>query len=244
MIIVKKLVLFMMVFTLTFLIFPVFALGSEAQWEIIYNDNNDKLEETITIYGDGNITVDTSEWDVSSSAEKTTMQREVANWQVYNTLSDRLPVEAEVKDYILFKSISLKGLGNAIQPQSLFSQIVSQDGINLRITLPGIKNESNAEQVEDFTYVWHLSKTSDLDKKPMLKVNTWKGFFLGLFIFILGFLIIVIVFLVRMRKVHRLIEEEYSIERAKEELLKANEVVNEPEKSDEIEENINNTGEN
>jgi hypothetical protein len=230
-IIVKNIVLFLLLIIFTFFNYSSIALGSEVQWEIVYNENKNIIKETVTVNNDSNIAVDTKQWNLSSSAENIIISREIEDWQVYDTLADKFPIAAEVKDYVLFESILLKGIDN--EQQNLYSQIISEDVIEFSITLPGINNTSSAEQVDDYTYIWNISKTDDLKQKLSLKANTLKGFFLGLFIFTVGFLVIGTVFIIRMRKVHKLIEEEYSIEKAREELIRAKELADQTGETDE-----------
>jgi hypothetical protein len=46
----------------------------------------------------------------------------------------------------------------------------------------------------------------------MLVVDTFDGFILGLLLIVLGIIIIGLVFLSRIRRTHKLIEQEYSLE--------------------------------
>lgn len=198
------------------LLFPSHCLAGQLEWQLTWEEDN-KIQEKLSIFGQ-DISVDEGEWNYSRTEEKTVLSREVENWQTYNNLSDRLPFIASEKDYILFKIISLKVDNKTALPTSVYAQVAKLYGAELKITVPGIISADSAKEVNELTATWKFAQMENIvDENLLLKATVFDGFCLGVFLFVFGFSIIALVFLVHIRRVNRLIEEEYSIDRVREE---------------------------
>lgn len=210
MIIVEKRLILGLLFLFFFInVEPVMA-ASNAQWQIIWKDN-DNIHEKVSV--DKKIAKFAStEWNYSETGEKIIIQREIKGWDVYQNLEDKLPLEVSITDFLLFKNITIKTTTFENNPEKVSEAVLGLNNVDLIINVPGIIRDSSADEIKDVTAKWHLEKLTDLgEQKTILQVTTFDGFLLGLSILILGILIITIVFISRIRKTHKLIEDEYSI---------------------------------
>lgn len=194
------------------LFFSPKAVAAEVEWRLIWHDDG-RIEEQITAEGQ-NIEVDET-WKYEQDHEKSIITREVENWHIYNSLPDRLPVQAQVKDFLIFKTISLNK--NQVTSGSLYPRIIDDYSGKLYIHLPGIIRESSAVDFNDLTGIWNLSQIDNVAKEDyIMKAVTFEGLPIAILIFVLGALIIMAKFIGKMRKVNQLIEEEYSLDRVQE----------------------------
>lgn len=199
-----------LLFLLVFICIPQIALASTADWQIRWQDNN-TLNEKITVQ-ESQLDTSPQGWSYSQSGDQVTLERNIKSWEEYNNLQDKLPIKVLVKDYILFQIINFNTLQAQAAPDTAYGQVAKINGVNLRITVPGLIKDSSADKVKEFTALWHLNKIDELGfNDQILKVATFNGFWLGLAIIVLGLLIITIVFWRKIRKTHKLIEEEYSL---------------------------------
>lgn len=196
-----------LLFFLIFITIPQAAANNE--WEILWHDN-DNLIETVVIEGEAPVQADG--WLSSSKAENAVYKRNIQDWDSYAQQTDRLPVSVTVKDYLLFKSIAFTA--QEFKPQAkTVASLAAAEPLDLTISVPGLIRAGSADEVKEVTAVWHLKNLSELNSRGrMLIVNTFDGFILGLLIIVLGILIIGFVFLSRIRRTHKLIEQEYSLE--------------------------------
>jgi len=219
MIIVKKIFPFIMAFCLMFFSFPAVVLAGQAEWSIVWNDRDGTLQEEVIIYGMQDLQVNSEEWNCSESQGKLVLSREVKDWQAYNTLSDRFPLKARVKNLVIFKIITLKGQEDEVKNKGLYGQIYSQNKIKLTVEMPGIMAKSSAEQVKDYAHTWNLSPNDNQRQEDiMLRVIFPEGFYLGIAVFIIGFLVIIFRFRHSIKRIDKIIEEEYSLEKARAEI--------------------------
>lgn len=197
-----------LLFFLIFIAIPPAAANT--QWEVLWNDN-DNLIETVQIEKQA-AAIEPDGWQGIQTSQGTMYKRSVKDWQSYAQLTDHLPVSVTVKDYLLFKSIAFKAQG--FNPQAgTVAGLAGAGPLDLSISVPGLIRAGSADEVKDVTAVWHLKNLNELNTRGrMLIVNTFDGFILGLLIIVLGILIIGFVFLGRIRKTHKLIEQEYSLE--------------------------------
>ncbi|MDD3270968.1 MAG: hypothetical protein PHR04_02555 [Syntrophomonadaceae bacterium] len=183
--------------------------GDEASWTIKWNSNG-SLDEKIIIANHIVVTND-QEWETSRSGNQVILSRHVNDWRAYGQLGDSLPITVVQKDYLLMKFASLTVKQEAT-PGSLFEQFISLTDARLSIEVPGAIRNSNAEASQNSVAVWNLD---DLQSSPVkLDAVIFDGIFLGISFFVFCFIIIFIIYLRRIRRVHRLIAEEYSLERA------------------------------
>jgi hypothetical protein len=108
-----------------------------------------------------------------------------------------------------FVSLTVKQEAN---PGSLFDQFMGLADARLSIEIPGAIRNSNAEVSQNSMAIWNLAS---LQSSPVkLDAVIFDGIFLGITFFAFCFIIIFIIYLNRISRVHRLIAEEYSLERA------------------------------
>ena len=183
--------------------------GDEASWTIKWN-NNGSLDEKVVIPGN-NVVVIGQEWETSHSGNQTILSRHVKDWRAYGQLGDSLPLTVVQKDYVLLKFASLTVKQEAT-PGSLFEQFMGLTNARLSIEVPGAIRNSNAQASQDSLATWNLAS---LESSPVkLDAVIFDGIFLGITFFAFCFIIIFIIYLNRIRRVHRLIAEEYSLDRA------------------------------
>ncbi|MFA7149302.1 MAG: hypothetical protein WC109_10855 [Syntrophomonadaceae bacterium] len=183
--------------------------GDEATWNIKWNSNG-SLDEKVIIT-DGNVVINDQEWETSRSGNQIILSRHIKDWQAYSQLSNNLPLTIVEKDYLLLKFTSLTVKQEAA-PGSLFEQFPQLTDPRLSIEVPGVIRNSTAEPSENSIAVWNLAAPQSSPVK--LDAVIFDGIFLGISFFVFCFIIIFIIYLNRIRKVHRLIAEEYSLERA------------------------------
>lgn len=198
-----------MLFFIIFITIPP-AAAKTTTWELNWNDNNN-LEEKVVI-PTGSVALEPEDWQCASIDEGTVFKRSVKDWESYNQLNDKLPVEVTVRDFLLFKVIYFDPQEFTPEPDTV-AGLVGDEAVDLSISIPGLIRAGSADKVKQVTAVWHLKNLNELSGRgKMLRVDTFDGFLLGLAIIILGILIIGLVFMSRIRKTHKLIEAEYSLE--------------------------------
>jgi hypothetical protein len=208
MVIAKTKWILILLFFLILVTVPQAAANTE--WTILWKDN-DNLIETVQIEKQA-AALEPDGWQCIQTSQGTMYKRDVKGWEKYAELSDRLPVSVTINDYFLFKSITFKG--QDFKPEAV--SVAGQAGtgpLDLRLSVPGLIKSGSADEIKDLTAVWHLKNLNELNTQgAILVVNTFNGFILGIYIIILGILIIGIVYFSRIRKTHKLIEKEYSLE--------------------------------
>ena len=199
--------------------------GDEASWTIKWNSNG-SLEEKVIITNH-NVVANDQEWETSRSGNQVILSRHINDWRAYGQLGDNLPITVVQKDFLLMKFASLT-VKQVATPGSLFEQFISLTDARLSIEVPGAIRNSNAKVSQNSVVVWNLD---DLQSSPVkLDAVIFDGIFLGISLFVFCFIIIFIIYLNRIRRVHRLIAEEYSLERAALEFSQGENENNEEEK--------------
>lgn len=183
--------------------------NDEASWTIKWN-NNGSLDEKV-IVPNHNVVINEQEWEISQSGNQTILSRHVRDWRAYGQLSDSLPLTVVQKDYLLMKFASLT-VKQEPTSRSLFEQFIGLTDARLSIEVPGAIRNSNADVSQNSIAVWNLGNLQSSPAK--MDAVIFDGIFLGITFFIFCFIIIFIIYLNRIRRVHRLIADEYSLERA------------------------------
>ena len=125
------------------LIFCPAAVADQVEWRLIWNEDG-TIQEQITVDKKDNIAAGYT-WTFATEQGQKIISRDIENWQVYNSLADRLPVKAEVKNYLIFKTIALTK--NETVSNSLYSYLTNDSSGKLYIHLPGIIRESSALEI-------------------------------------------------------------------------------------------------
>lgn len=206
---------FMLVCLVCFNLVPV-ASAAQATWQLTCQDDSTILERVVV---EGKDITSSSQWQRSQEGAKLILERKVENWQAYSKLEDRFPLSAQVRDFIVYKVTTLNLDETAVNTGGVFSQVADLDQLRLEIAVPGIIRENSATMVDELTAFWDPFSLEYIDDtQRLLKAVIFDGLLLAVTIFGLGLLIIAGVFINRIRNVHKLIDDEYSLERAAEEL--------------------------
>lgn len=187
------------------------AAAQSPTWQLTLRDDG-TIAERVTLTAGGE--VQSPEWKLSSADGLLIAERTTKNWSAYMKLKDRLPLQFEKKNYILWQNIDFKK-NNEVTPIALTAVVLADSGSKITLRVPGIVNQSAGTQLaEDQAELTGLAVSHLSDGSSMLQAITFDGLMLGIILFIVGFLVVVIVFIKRIRNVNKLIEEEYSLERA------------------------------
>lgn len=188
------------------------AAAADIEWQLHWLDNN-KVQEEIQTSAQNLITTDTN-WSVSQEGDKHILRREVDNWQSYEAMTDKLPLQVQQKNYYLYKKTEIKP--NSETATGLFQQISNEDNLILTITVPGFIMGGSGARIGESGAQWILPNHAQLPQsQAMMTVITMDGLLLGVVIVLLGMLFVAIRFFVRLRRVERIIESEYSVKRIK-----------------------------
>lgn len=202
----------MMVMALILLSFAGQAMAAGAQWKITLN-NDRSISETVT--GLSSLPATTDSWSTSPGSKD--LNRKIGFWDIYGKQADRLPLDIIVDDYILWQNITIQ---TAALPSSApaFTAVANQP-LQLTIQLPStIKLTNGAKMENERTAVWQLESGSSLQNKGvLLKATLLDGFITSIALFILAFIGIAIFYFRKVSTTHKLIEEEYSLEKLDEE---------------------------
>lgn len=185
--------------------------NNAVQWEIkAYDDHT--IKETVTI-NNNETNINTFAWEKNVNGDKTILTRTVDDWAAYNTLTDKLPVKAQTKNFFLWHKTTLLVTADEAPAGSIFSQLKGMQGIRIVISMPGYISASSGNRVNEMSTVWEMDSMEALPEgEVMLQAVTFEGFLIGITGFLLGLIIIGIVYMRRMKKVEQLMEAEYSLE--------------------------------
>lgn len=136
--------------------------------------------------------------------------RHTKDWQTYNNLAEKFPLTVNKKDFIIFSTSVVKVDYN--QSTNILRNTTSP--VNLELTTFGIYYKNSGDKVADYTSRWEFRTNTleDFSKPYLTKYLAFNGLALGIGIFILGVLVIFIVYYRMISRVDKLIVEEYSIE--------------------------------
>jgi hypothetical protein len=186
------------------------AAASEVDWQLTWQDNN-TLNEKVTFRGPGPVEQPAG-WQYSKVTNAVVLERKVKDWSAYEQLSDKLPVHISIKDYVLIKIITFNTVPSKVEADTVIDKVTKLNGVDLEVSVPGLIRGGSADEIKGLTAVWHLKSMNELSSQgTMLRVATFDGLVLGMVVGMLGFLIIMLVFWNKVRKTHKLIEEEYSL---------------------------------
>jgi len=187
------------------MLLPGVALAYDAQWQMEWLDDG-SIREQVTI-PDPDFSAYDSSWSSAQSSGNTVLTREVKNWQAYEQLAQRLPVKVKHTNYIILSVTQI----NPDLTKSAFL-FESFDNSIIRIKVPGIISETSGTAVDDYTVQFGSSREF-VGRQGVMKVVVLDGFMLGIVIVSVGLIVVLLLFGMRMRKIDRLIADEYSLEK-------------------------------
>lgn len=189
---------------------PLVGAAQPVNWSINWRDNG-VIQEEVVIAGE-QITDPVAGWEKQTRNGETVFSREVEDWQKYNSLEDRLPLQAQYKEKFLFKTVTLQGAPYTPVSGGIYDQL-KDNRVKVNITAPDTIKEHSADQLINNEAVWQLSNLNQLaDEEIVLKVMVFDGLLIGVSIFAFAILVISIIFGKSLRKAALIIEEEYSLE--------------------------------
>jgi len=199
---------------------PRAAVAGDIEWQIHWQDNS-VLQEEIRISGPDFITTDRN-WKVSQEGDLCVLRREVENWQNYGKMKDRLPLKVQSRNYFVYKKYEIMTAPETAA--GLFQQLNDGDNLSLNISVPGIITGGSGERIDESSAKWIFSNRAELlREKKLMTFITADGLLLGIGILLLGLLFVVINFIKRLKKVNKIIEEEYSVTKIKQDHQKEGE---------------------
>lgn len=203
-------------------------LAGQYQWQML-TDGQGIIHETLSIQG-LETGLNTDGWSSSSGEGTLRLERVHQDWKQYSAEGNGLPIKVKTKDYLIFSTTTLT-YDNQSNQQSLFNELVSSANGDISIQVEGIIQESSASQVnnldQDPTATWHLTPELSLEalgQEPIfLQVMAFNGLAISIVVLLFGFIGITIWYLTYIRRVNKLIAEEYSVSNIEKLLAKAKE---------------------
>jgi len=208
-------ILLLMVAIIWFAAAGPLAAAEAPNWQLTLRDDG-TIAERVALPAGASIQDDG--WQVLSAGDQVVVERTVKNWAAYMELKDRLPLQVVKKNYFLWQDVEINK-NMAVQPAGVAEALLAQDKGKILFRVPGIINANAGKQLsEDQVEVTAVAVNQLGDGGSLLQATTFNGLMMGIVLFVLGFLVVVIVFMNRIRKVNQMIEEEYSLERAAQQL--------------------------
>ncbi|MBP1761932.1 MAG: hypothetical protein H6Q64_1474 [Firmicutes bacterium] len=181
-----------------------------ANWQIDWQENGD-LQEKVVVSGQDLNNVDSS-WHRNASGNEIVFSRSAENWEAYNKLADKLPVQATVKNLFFCNIITLTALSE-IQNNTLYSSLDQNQTLRLEMNVPGIILDSSTAQKEKNVVYWEFKNPGNgFGQDFIFQTIMVDGLGLGITILLVGAIILGVFFAARMRKVNRIIDETYSLD--------------------------------
>jgi hypothetical protein len=202
----------MMVIALILLCFAGPAMGAGIQWKITLN-NDRSISESVT--GLSSLPASADSWTTSPGSQD--LNRTIGFWDTYGKQTDRLPIDIMVEDYILWQNVTIQT--TALPANAPVFTAVAGQPLQLTVQFPAaIKLANGARMENERTAVWQWDTGSSLPNKGvLLEATLLDGFITSIALFILAFIGIAIFYFRKVSKTHKLIEEEYSLEKLDEE---------------------------
>jgi len=206
---------------------PISAAG-QYEWQIVNNEHGN-IQESI-ILQDIELDIDTNEWNCYQENGQMRLERVLEDWTQYSESANGLPVQARIRDYLLFSLLTLTYDDKADEPKNLFNTLTSKADGEISIQVTGMIRDSSASEVNNLEKepkaVWYLTSENGKNiskKSPFLDVITFDGLLISLTILLLGFTAISLWYIRYVRRVNKLIKKEYSLDNIKELLEKEEE---------------------
>ncbi|HNX92316.1 MAG TPA: hypothetical protein PKI17_02235, partial [Syntrophomonas sp.] len=192
------------------LFFSPVALAA-ANWQVDWKENG-ALQEKVVVSGQDLNNVDSS-WQRTATGNEIVFNRSVENWEAYNKLTDKLPVQATVKNLFFCNIITLTALPQIQNNNTLYSSFDQSQTLRLEMNVPGIILDSSTSQRNGNIVYWDIKNPGNsFDQGFTFQTIMVDGLGLGITILLIGAVILGIIFAARMRKVNRIIDETYSLD--------------------------------
>jgi hypothetical protein len=195
------------------LVNPVPALAQAVDWQLTWQDDGSILE-TVTLEK-MDLEMGEGEWETSTDNQgNLVLTRTTADWTSYTQKADRLPLRIENRNYLILESAFIYGEDYSADQKGLYYQIAIVPDAQLSIKLPGFIRAHTADSIIDSQEaVWQLSRLDEMATgELLLKATVFHGLVVGVILVVGAVIIIGLLFLRSIRRVHKLIEEEYSLE--------------------------------
>lgn len=185
------------------------------EWNLQVQENG-SIHETVTTDADL-IDEDYGDWQKTMGQEGTTYERVLANWEEYNQTNDGLPITAVQRNYLLFTTLALQYDDKT--SQKLFEGIIHNAEGKIVISVPGIIKSTSAAEVDDLkmepSAAWHVKGESEekpLGNRPViLETMIFDGLLTAIIFIFIGVIGISIWYIRFVKRVNKIIEEEYSL---------------------------------
>lgn len=201
------------------LIWPRGAVAGDIEWQIYWQDDG-VIREEIHISG-RDFKISDSNWEIIQEGDRYILQRKIDNWQKYGEMTDRLPLQVQQRNCLIYKKTEI-----TTSPWSagLFQQIKDGDNLIVDISVPGFMIGVSGQRLDSRTAQWKFFNYSEmLAPRGMMTVINTDGLLLSIIIFLLGLFFIIIKFVKQLKKVDRIIAEEYSLTKVRPESRKEDE---------------------
>lgn len=200
------------------------ALAAGNQWSLAWSYDG-SMKETLTVPGElpekiPEIDTITSKggWTRTEEDGRAVYSREFSSWTQYSSAVDSLPVTVSRIDYIVWTMVEIKPAPDRIGENALMQVLEQSEDVEITITMPAPIKNSSSRIVDENSIQFVMASFEDpsFASRSLLYSSWFQWFEMGIAVLILGTLGIILALLIRMRGVDRLIDEEYSLERAEE----------------------------
>lgn len=160
-------------------------------------------------------------WKKTQEGHDIKYSREFASWTQYEAALDSLPVTVSKIDYIVWTMVEIKPAPDMARNNAILKALGKGGDVTVAITMPDAIKNSSGQIVDENTVRFSMRSFEDpsFTAKSLVYSRWFQWFEMGIVVMILGTMGIIIYLLVRMRRVDRLIEEEYSLEKVEEMIL-------------------------
>jgi hypothetical protein len=195
------------------LLSPAPALAQAVDWQLTWQDDGTILE-TVNL-NKIDVQLEGDEWQTAADSQgNVVLTRQTSDWAAYSQRLDRLPFKMKSRNYLLLESAAIYCENYSPDPKVLYSQIAGTPDARLSVKLPGIIRDHSADSIIDSQEaVWQLSRLDHIaTEELLLKAIVFDGLLLAIILVVGAVIIIGLLFLRSIRRVHKLIEQEYSLE--------------------------------
>ncbi len=189
------------------------AMAGVTEWQIQWQEDG-TLQESVIVSGQPMQNLDAS-WQRKSEGTQQIYSRTIKSWEDYSRLKDKLPLNIHESNYIFCKATEISS-SSQVEEDGLYASLQNTESMNLKINVPGAIQASSAEKTSNNTATWHIKNAGTAFSPSFnLKALTVDGLMLGICILTIGVVVMFIFFVVRMRRVDRIIAETYSLDNVK-----------------------------